>query len=799
MPRETEQTPVHVDLNSAGTRPSRLRWLALRSRVIGLALVALAPLSTACSGGDDGSTFNGEPRQDDPPPKGQTPTDSTPGSFDPAPDPYEKAPAPPPVPQAAIDALATEVRGILGRAAYTRSVRIENGDTGQTIAVSTPENLLKPASNTKIFTTGAALEVLGEDHGMALRAYGSAAIGANGTLSGDLYIVTEHNFTSSPSFYPTARTPFDRLAQALRRLGLQQVTGAVRLTGEIGYNAGNFATLNVATHRANAAGPLGQALTAAGITHGGVTTAAALAAPAGTALLLDYAPMPIAVGASAINVPSHNEFADLLSRHLGARIGGDSSYAGGNKVILDWLTSLKVPTTGVVFNDGSGLSGNNRVSADVTVALMRAMNTVPVGATWKGTMAISGIRGTLGSRMTGADTRGRFFGKSGTLNDTITLSGYLQNRYDGQEYLISILQNNVANALGAGGTNARSIADDVVRAIARNHRQSGARLPAPALSRVRGGAAKGFLEIGWEPVEGAQGYLVWLSEDGRTWDRADARLVTNTRFVAGGLPDVPVAYVRVTALDAAGLESDPSPTFAASPSKVKPEILLVDANQRWLSEPQGENVLGRHHDFLVSLARASSGRAFDSVRHEEIAEGRMELAGYRAVVWAAGETSTAHKPVNEAEQAALKAYLAADGAVLFSGSELLWAFSAPRGSEADQAFAADVLRTGYVSDSAETYEFEGVAGSDFKAIPITSFYTPDAMRIEFPDVLAPVGGSVELLRYVGGAGGVAAVGYKGAGRVVVTGFPVESITSGVARKSVLDTTYTFLGVTATAP
>jgi D-alanyl-D-alanine carboxypeptidase len=784
MPSETDPMP-------ADTVRARA-WRAFRSPAIGLALAALSTLASACSASDaNAPPLPGHRSPENSAPEGE-PSGETPGSVDPTPDPFEKPPPPLALPQPAIDAAAAAVRTVLARAAYTRSVRVENGTTGQTVVVSTPERLLKPASNTKLFTTGAALELLGEDHGMALRAYGTAAIGANGTLAGDLYVLSEHNFTASPQFYPGAREPFDRLAQALRRRGLQNVTGAVRLTGEIIYNAASSVqTLNVAAQRTSAAAPLGQALTAAGITHGGVTTAAALAQPAGATLLVEYAPMPIVVGASPINVLSHNEFADLLSRHLGWKVEGQSSYAGGGKVMIDWLSSLKIPTAGIAFNDGSGLSHDNRVSADATVAMMRAMNTTPAGPAWKGTMAIAGVRGTLRGRLTGDETRGRVFAKTGTLRDTIALSGYLENRYDGHEYLISILQNAVADQ-----ATARAIADDVVRVIARNHRESGARLPAPALARVRGVAAKGLLEMAWEEVEGAEGYLVWLSADGRTWDRDDARFVRKTRFMAGDLPDVPVVYVRITARDAAGLESDPSTTFAASPSKERPSILLVDANQRWLEEPQPENVLVQNHDFLVSLASSSSSRLFDSVRREEIAGGSMDLSGYRAIVWAAGETSVAHKPVNEAEQAALKAYLETDGAVLFSGSELLWSFSSPRGSDSDVAFASQVLRAGFVADDAGTFEFEGAAGSDFERVPVASFFTPDAMRVETPDVLAPAGGSVELLRYVGGAGGAAAVGYKGKGRVVVTGFPVESIASGVARKSVLDAAYTFLGAPA---
>lgn len=770
------------------------------------AFVALAVLALGAScGSDEGDPARGAlaPSSDAPPSGGGGGTEpggpggpGGPPPFVPEADAFEPAPAPPALPQAAVDAAATAIRAALARANFTRSVRIENGATGQVVFTQTPNALLKPASNTKLFTTGAAIEVLGEEHGMALVAFGTAAV-ANGTLTGDLVVLSEHAFFASPQFYANPREAFDRLARALRARGLQRVTGAVRLSGEILYNAtSSVGSLNVAASRTAAAAPLGAALTAAGITHGGVTTAATLTPPAGATKLVEYAPMPITVGASPINVLSHNEFADLLSRHLGWEKGADSSYAGGEKVMLDWLTSLNVPTAGVELNDGSGLSGTNRVSADVTVALFRAMNGVPAGHPWKGSMAIAGVRGTVGARLTGDDTRGRFFGKTGTLNDTIALSGYLANRHDGQEYLVSVLQNAVTNQ-----ATARAIADDVVRVVARNHRQSGARLPAPKLARVRGGAAKGFLELGWDAVEGAAGYLVWTSDTGRVWRREDARLVKKTTFVAGNVQDAPVVYVRVTALGADGLESEPSPVFAASPAAERAEVLLVDANERWLAEPAPENVLGRHHDFLVALASASPGRRVDSVRHDEVAAGRVDLASYRAVVWAAGESSTAQRPLAEPEQAALRAYVAAGGAALFSGSELLWSLSAPRGSAADVAFANDVLHAGLVNDDAATFELEPAAGAGFDAVPITSFFTPDAMRVETPDVLAPANGGVELLRYVGGAGGAAAVGFPGggpggAGRVVVTGFPVESLAHPTARAAVLRATYAYLGLAA---
>ena len=288
---------------------------------------------------------------------------------------------------------------------------------------------------------------------------------------------------------------------------------------------------------------------------------------------------------------------------------------------------------------------------------------------------------------------------------------------------------------------------------------------------------------------------MWTSDTGRVWRREDARLVKKTTFVAGNVQDAPVVYVRVTALGADGLESEPSPVFAASPAAERAEVLLVDANERWLAEPAPENVLGRHHDFLVAAASASPGRRVDSVRHDEVAAGRVDLASYRAVVWAAGESSTAQRPLAEPEQAALRAYVAAGGAALFSGSELLWSLSAPRSSAADVAFANDVARRA-VNDDAATFGSTRRRGRLRRRAHHELLH--DAMRVETPDVLAPANGGVGSCA-TSAARGAAAVGFRaaagGAGRVVVWASRWNR-SRPTARAAVLRAAYAYLGLAA---
>ena len=711
---------------------------------------ALLALVVGCSGiitsGGDDDDDTEDPGDDDG-------DDGTPVE----PDPFEAAPAPLELPAEAIAGVSSQVHSLVEGSPFSFSVLIENRTTHQVVAEAQPERLLKPASNTKLYTTAAAFELLGEDHGLTTRVLGDTAIGGDGTVDGDLYIVLEHDFTMSSDLYDGPRVPLDRIARQLSRRGLTRVTGTVRVLGESVYEANSIGYLDLATERSQTTTAVGDALAAAGIARGGLASSAAMEPPAGAVAIFDHAPLTLAVGSSPLNTDSNNEFADLLVRHIGWRIEGESS--------------------GVVFHDGSGLSHDNRISARSTVGLLAFMEGTPVGKTWAHTFSIAGVRGTLGGRMTGGNTVGRVFGKTGSLRDTITLSGYLENKHDGQRYYFSVLFNNVADQ-----TQARSLGDQVVATFAGNLRGAEPRLPAPALDRVRATGTPGVLDIKWSPVDGADSYLVWLSEDGRVWSRSQARLVRETRFHAGDLSASEPTFVRVTARAAGGLESDPSPTYAATASDDKAEILLVDANDRWLVQPAPENVLGAHHDFLAGLAQsaAAAGRVrIASASHAAVERGDVVLGDHAAVVWALGEESVTWTALSEAERGLIDDYVAGGGGLIASGAELVWAL-ADQGSAAEKSFAGEVLGAGLESDDAATYEVVGEG--PLADVGWTSFLAPDGMDINFPDSLVPASGGEIALRYIGGSGGAAAV-MKG--KVLVTGFPIEAVPSASARTELL--------------
>jgi D-alanyl-D-alanine carboxypeptidase len=742
-----------------------MRMCRAVSPVVLLALLyGCSGIVTIGGGDDDGDEDPGDDDGDD-----GTPVE---------PDPFEAAPAPLELPAEVIDGVSAQVSSLVNGSPYSVSVLVKNRTTGQVVAEATPERLLKPASNTKIYTTAAAFELLGEDHGLTTRVLADAAIGGDGVVNGDLYVVLEHDFTLSSDLYDGPRVPLDRIARQLARLGLTRVTGTVRVLGESVYEANSVGYLDLATERSQTTTAVGDALTAAGISRGGIASSSAMTAPGGAVELLAHAPLTLAVGSSPLNTDSNNEFADLLVRHIGWKIEGESSTAAGTRAVLEWLASTGVPSEGIVFHDGSGLSHDNRTSARSTVRLLDFMEETPVGPAWAGTFSIAGVRGTLGGRMTGGNTVGRVFGKTGSLTGVITLSGYLENKHDGQRYHFSILFNDVGDQ-----TAARSLGDQVVATFAGNLRGGEPRLPAPALDIVRPTGTPGVLDIKWSPVDGADGYLVWLSEDGRVWRRDQARYVRATSFHAGELSASAPTYVRISARAGGGLESDPSPTYAATAADEKAEILLVDANDRWLVQPSPENVLGAaHHPFVAALAESAAvaGRVrVASASHAAVERGDIELGDHAAVVWALGEESVTWTALSAGERELIGAYLDGGGALIASGAELVWAL-ADQGNAEEKSFASDVLAAGLENDDAGTYEVIGEG--PLAEVDWTSFLAPDGMDILFPDSLVPASGGQVALRYVGGTGGAAAV-MKG--KVLVTGFPIEAVPSPTARAALL--------------
>jgi len=703
-------------------------------------------------------------------------------------DAYEPAPPPPALPEDVRAALAAQIDLILAGgsvAGATHGIEIVHSETGVLVYDKNPDLRLKPASNTKLLTTATAIARLGADHQLVTRAY-ALPPDASGVISGDLTLIGAHDFTWSTRFYDDPRFPLDQLATQLADAGVTQIAGTTIASGELAYQASQFGTYDAAAHRAAAASQFVAALADAGIATNGTGTSTSFDPPAGTSELASWSSPSLPIGASPINRSSMNEMADALSRHVGQQAGGESSYAAGAVEFVSLLDDLGLDTAGVEFFDGSGLSHSNRIAPHHLVGLLRGMADHPAGAQWRRTLALSGVHGTITSRMTGADTIGRVRAKTGTLNGVIALSGTLDHRYDGQRYAFSLLANDVSSQSAMRGAH-----DDIVRALAADLRELGTRPTPPTLQCVRNAGNGGGISVEWSDGGDADAFIVWRSRDGLTWNRSDARMVDRDHHTTLTFDDSPLLFVRITALGEAG-ESAPSDVYGARAAATTSRVLLVDGNDRFSAEPAFGNPTGRAHDFLAVHARAMPAAPFDSCADEVLSTLAVELDAYDAVVWSTGEDAETDESLSAVDQILIRAYAESGGSLFISGSELGWDLF-EQGLPEDQAFFSDVLRAGYEGDDAGTFTVRGAQGALAGVGPF-GFFTPDRMVVDFPDRLGSGGEVTPILEYLGGAGGVAAVQWKGAYRLVYLGFPFESIDHPGVRRDVMIRAMTFLGV-----
>lgn len=153
-------------------------------------------------------------------------------------------------------------------------------------------------------------------------------------------------------------------------------------------------------------------------------SASAPRAPAPPAALARLAPPPLGEDARLTNKVSQNLHAELFLRRVAAA-AGSGSVADGRVVVSRMLGGIGVPRWQYDFADGSGMSSYNRVTPRATVALLRWIAAQPWGAAWRATLPVGGVDGTLAARFHGTPIDGRLFAKTGSLNATSAVSGYL--------------------------------------------------------------------------------------------------------------------------------------------------------------------------------------------------------------------------------------------------------------------------------------------------------------------------------------------------------------------------------------
>ena len=328
--------------------------------------------------------------------------------------------------------LAAEARSILGA---NQGVYIESTN-GTPLLSQEAQKAVHPASVSKVPTTLALLRKLGPDYRFTTT-FSARGVISEGTLHGDLLV--ESN--GDPAFVDESAL---LVADRLRELGVTQVTGQLRLHGNMTFDwqadedglrlqralAGSVSPAALAAVRAfeleNPTGPTPEKLLPVGIRFLGAAeltptsnpTPASSAAPTPSAAPTSMLVRPLLVHRSQPLLPlakSLNDYSNNIFKPLADAAGGPAA--------VEALARTAVPgsmQSEIKLGDGAGTDPANRLSPRAAVKLLRALEEElkKSGHGLTDILPVCGIDdGTLRRRLDGPDEVGRVVGKTGTYGD----------------------------------------------------------------------------------------------------------------------------------------------------------------------------------------------------------------------------------------------------------------------------------------------------------------------------------------------------------------------------------------------
>ena len=143
---------------------------------------------------------------------------------------------------------------------------------------------------------------------------------------------------------------------------------------------------------------------------------------------------PILSLVTLANAESHNFTSESLFKNA-----SDTWNKNSYKKLYFWLKNKGLPIKDLYIADASGLSRNNRVTTNLIASFLYKMRFNNNYEFYASTLSIMGVRGTLANSLVNNKIKGKFFGKTGTLSNVFSLSGYFHK--NNKIYSISIIQN----------------------------------------------------------------------------------------------------------------------------------------------------------------------------------------------------------------------------------------------------------------------------------------------------------------------------------------------------------------------
>jgi D-alanyl-D-alanine carboxypeptidase/D-alanyl-D-alanine-endopeptidase (penicillin-binding protein 4) len=425
--------------------------------------------------------------------------------------------------------IASLVNGSVASSADT-GIQIVELETGRLVAQRNPNVPLAPASNMKLFTTAAAIDILKPGFEVTTAVYARGNVDASGTLNGDLKVVGRGDPTIGGRFHDGAATAvLKQWAADLKRAGIKTVAGD--LIFEFGYFDTDY--IHPTWPRDQLVAWYEAPVSAFSMQEGCVEVRVLPSSPGkqcvvqlepptsylqvenscrtggglpyitrklGTNTVIVRGGVPARSGATevfitienpvhyfaqvtnetfqregiaiqgkislvprdsrpdwrmvtkhstplniliyVVNKKSQNHYAEQVLKMIGAETRQEGSWAAGTAEVKEWMTTkIGVPGNEFAPVDGSGMSRNNRASANAFISLLRYMWKSPWREEFVSSLPYTGDPDSkFGNRLKRPPYARQVYAKTGYISGVIGLSGYVHAQ-SGKVYAFSFLFN----------------------------------------------------------------------------------------------------------------------------------------------------------------------------------------------------------------------------------------------------------------------------------------------------------------------------------------------------------------------
>jgi serine-type D-Ala-D-Ala carboxypeptidase/endopeptidase (penicillin-binding protein 4) len=199
------------------------------------------------------------------------------------------------------------------------------------------------------------------------------------------------------------------------------------------------------------------------------------ATPADAALLAAHTSRPLPELIRDINKPSDNTLARTVFLSLGSLeadpvlgshplpASADTTYVRADQAVRNWMRAHQIDDSGLVLENGSGLSRSEKISPQQMGGLLKAGLHSNWAPEFLASLPIVAVDGTMRKRLKDSPAAGHARLKTGSLNNVAAVAGYVQDA-NGTPCVVVAMVNSTLVSNGKG----RKVLDALVDWVARS-------------------------------------------------------------------------------------------------------------------------------------------------------------------------------------------------------------------------------------------------------------------------------------------------------------------------------------------